>query len=139
LGFGFSYQPSQRGRDDAFEVSFSTQILNDRVIINGNVGSGNESQGIANDFDFGIRLDSKNKLQFRAFTRSVDRYTDNVDNSQRYGLGIMYQEEFDNFSELLERFFGKKSAAKTLPEKEPVIRNDDEQEPADARQTVTGR
>ncbi|MDR2802455.1 MAG: translocation/assembly module TamB domain-containing protein [Prevotellaceae bacterium] len=134
LGFGFSYLPQQRGRDDVFEVSFSTQILNDRIVINGNVGSGNESQTIANDFDLGIRLDSKNKLQFRAFTRSVDRYTDNVDNSQRYGLGIMYQEEFNNFSELFERFFGKKKTTKVLPEKEPVVRNEEEH-PESRKQT----
>jgi hypothetical protein len=136
LGFGFSYLPQQRGRDDVFEVSFSTQILDDRVVINGNVGSGNESQPISNDFDLGIRLDSKNKLQFRAFTRSVDRYTDNVDNSQRYGLGLMYQEEFDNFSELFERVFGKKKTKKTLPEKEPAIRHDEEN-PGSREQTET--
>ncbi|MDR3351402.1 MAG: translocation/assembly module TamB [Prevotellaceae bacterium] len=128
LGLGFSYLPQQRGRNDIFEVSFSTQILNDRVVINGNVGSGDESRPVSNDFDVGIRLDSKNKLQFRAFTRSVDRYTDNVDNSQRYGLGIMYQEEFDNFSELFERFFGKKKTTKTIPEKEPAVRNDEKAE-----------
>jgi hypothetical protein len=135
LGFGFSYLPQQRGREDIFEVSFSTQILNDRVVINGNVGSGDESQPVSNDFDVGIRLDSKNKLQFRAFTRSVDRYTDNMDNSQRYGLGIMYQEEFNNFSELLERFFGKKKTTKTLPEKEPVVRNDEKGQPENHAQT----
>jgi hypothetical protein len=139
LGFGFSYLPQQRGRDDVFEVSFSTQILNDRIVLNGNVGSGSESQPISNDFDLGIRLDSKNKLQFRAFTRSVDQYTDNMDNSQRYGLGIMYQEEFNNFSELLERFFGKKKTTKTLPEKEPVVRNDEQERPDNRKQTEAER
>jgi hypothetical protein len=127
LGFGFSYLPQQRGRDDVFEVSFSTQILDDRIVINGNVGSGDDTQPISNDFDLGIRLDSKNKLHFRAFTRSVDRYNDNVDNSQRYGLGIMYQEEFNNFSELFERLFGKKKTKKTLPKKELPLRNDKEE------------
>ncbi|MDR3133830.1 MAG: translocation/assembly module TamB [Prevotellaceae bacterium] len=137
LGLGFSYLPQQRGREDVFEVSFSTQILDDRIVINGNVGSGNESQPLANDFDVGVRLDSKNKLQFRAFTRSVDRYTDNVDNSQRYGLGIMYREEFNNFSELFRRFFGKKKASNTLPEKEPVVRDDKEERPENREQTET--
>jgi hypothetical protein len=139
LGFGFSYLPQQRGRVDVFEVSFSTQILDDRIVINGNVGSGDKSQSISNDFDLGIRLDSKNKLQFRAFTRSVDQYTDNIDNSQRYGLGIMYQEEFNNFSELLKRFFGKKKTTKTLPGKEPAVRNDEKERPENRKQTETGQ
>jgi hypothetical protein len=137
LGFGFSYMPSQRGRDDMIEFSFSTQMLNDRIALNGNVGSGRESQSFFNDFDLGIRLDSKNKLHFRAFTRSVDRYTDHVDNSQRYGLGVMYQEEFNNFSELFDRFFGKKKTTNVLPEKEPVIRPDEDDGAENPEQTVT--
>jgi hypothetical protein len=104
----------------------STRILNDRIAINGNVGSGDDTRPISNDFDLGIQLDSKNKLQFRAFTRSVDRYTNNVDNSQRYGLGITYQEEFDSLSELFERLFSKKKTTKMLPEKELPLRNDEE-------------
>jgi hypothetical protein len=120
LDLGFTYMPSQQGRDEAFDFNFSAQIWDNRVVINGNVGSGNNQQVVSNDFDADIRLGAKGKWHFKAFTRSVDQYTDNVDNSQRYGVGLMYKEEFNSFSELFKRLFGRKK--KPARENEPATK-----------------
>jgi hypothetical protein len=114
LDIGFTYMPSQQGRNEAYDMNFSTQLLNDRLTINGSFGSGNSgAQSFANDFNADIRLSETGKFYFKLFTRSVDRYTDIIDNSQRYGIGLMYQEEFSTFGELYHRIFGqrKKTAA----------------------------
>ncbi|MDR0729027.1 MAG: translocation/assembly module TamB [Prevotellaceae bacterium] len=114
LDIGFTYMPSQQGRNEAYDMNFSTQLLNDRLTINGSFGSGNSgTQSFANDFNADIRLSETGKFYFKLFTRSVDQYTDIIDNSQRYGIGLMYQEEFSTFGELYYRIFGrrKKDAA----------------------------
>ncbi|MDR1680528.1 MAG: translocation/assembly module TamB [Prevotellaceae bacterium] len=112
LDIGFTYMPSQQGRNEAYDMNFSTQLLNDRLTINGSFGSGNSrTQSFANDFNADIRLTETGKLYFKLFTRSVDQYTDIIDNSQRYGIGLMYQEEFSTFGELYRRVFGRRKPA----------------------------
>jgi hypothetical protein len=128
LDIGFTYLPSQEGRNDAYDMNFSTQLLNRRLMINGSFGSGNSrTQAFSNDFNLDILLGSKEKLYLKFFTRSVDQYTDNIDNSQRYGVGLMYREEFATFGELMNRIFGRKKSKPTTPPPPP-----EEKDPAQA-------
>ncbi len=124
---GFNYVPGTQGRTDSYVGSFGAQVWDNRVTINGNVGGG-ATQNISNDFDVELKLDDKGQLNFKVFTHSVDKYNDNIDNSQRYGVGIVYKEEFDTFPELFHRLFGKKKKQEPLPEKEPAAKPEEEQE-----------
>ena len=121
LDIGFTYMPSQQGRNDAYDMNFSTQLLNDRLTINGSFGSGNSgTQSFTNDFNADVRLSETGKFYFKLFTRSVDRYTDVLDNSQRYGVGLMYQEEFSSFGDLYRRMFGKQKKGDAAPDSLPA-------------------
>ncbi len=64
------------------------------------------------DVDAEWQLDKQNRFRLKGFTHSADQFTDQLDNSQRSGVGIIYQEDFNTFGELLKRWrellFGKK-------------------------------
>jgi len=130
---GINYVPGMQGRNDSYVGgSIGAQMWDNRVTINGIFGSGNGvTQNFSNDIDLEVKLDQRGRLNFKAFTHSVDQYTDySRDNSQRYGLGVVYKEEFNSFPELFRNLFGKKKqpAAAVLPKKEPAVKQEEEQE-----------
>jgi len=103
---------------DQVELALSTQILDDRVSLNGNVNMGgtrNNANPIAGDFSLDIKLNKSGKLRFKAFARSNDEImTTTSEQTYTTGAGIMYREEFNNFSDLLHRI-------KNTFNQEPVI------------------
>jgi autotransporter translocation and assembly factor TamB len=102
---------------DQVELALSTQILDDRVSVNGNVNVGNRSNtsSIAGDFNIDIKLNKTGKLRFKAFARSNDE-TMTTTSAQTYttGAGIVYREDFNNFNDLIHRI-------KYTFKQEPVI------------------
>lgn len=106
---GLNYRPGSSTNNlssDEYELAVSTQILDDRVSINGNVNMGNRNNTnpIAGDFNLDIKLNKTGKLRFKAFARSNDELISNS-SAQTYttGAGIMYREEFNNLYDLLHR------------------------------------
>jgi TamB, inner membrane protein subunit of TAM complex len=104
---GVNYRPGDEISKDQVEVALSTQLLNDRVSINGNVGYGgqtvDQASNIVGDFDIDVKVNKSGKVHVRAFNESNDKqiykyapYTQ--------GVGVFYREEFNSFSELLRKF-----------------------------------
>ena len=108
LDFGFNYQPTESG-SDLFDVAVSTQLFNNRVRINGNIGNRQDAStnksDIVGDVDVEIKLLANGKLLLNLFSHSADQYTNYLDQSQRNGLGFVYQEEFDTVQELWRKIF----------------------------------
>ncbi|WP_372750895.1 translocation/assembly module TamB domain-containing protein [Labilibaculum sp.] len=103
---GVSYQPGDDLTSDEIELALSTQIFNDKVTINGNIGTGDSetnSNDIVGDVDVNLKLDKKGKLQLTAFTRS-NEYILYEQNKNTQGIGIFYKEEFNTFSELMRKY-----------------------------------
>ena len=114
LDFSFNYQPGQNGRD-IFDAAVSAQLFDNRVIVNGNIGSKkylNQSSDVVGDIDVEIKLDEKGRFRAKAFSHSADQYSNYLDNSQRSGVGLVYQEEFNSFKELFNRLFRSKKKKK---------------------------
>lgn len=108
LDLGLNYQPgtSTSGGRDIFDVAVSYQAFNNRLIINGNVGnSETSSSNWAGDFEAEIKVDKQGKLRITLFTRSADTYSNYLDNTQRSGFGITYQDEFDSFADFWRNIF----------------------------------
>ena len=122
LDLNFNYAQGQDGRD-LFDAAISTQVFNNRVVINGAIGNSyyNASNVVVADFDAELKIDDKGRFRAKAFTRSADSYSSYLDNlnsnsTQRTGVGVAYQEEFSSFRELFNRIFGKKNREKTKKE-----------------------
>lgn len=100
LDFGLNYEPTDAG-NDLFDVAISTQLFNDRVIVNGSVGNRrytSAGQGdVAGDLDIAVKLNKSGSVRATFFSHSTDQYTNYLDTSQRNGAGFSFQREFSSF------------------------------------------
>ena len=107
LDLGLNYN-SQEGRN-MFDVAVSTQLFNNRVIVNGAVGNkqviGSTTSEIAGDIDVEVKLGKSGNLRTTVFSHSADQFSTYLDNSQRNGIGITYQKEFNSFTQLFREMF----------------------------------
>ena len=130
LDLGLNYQANERG-NDIFDVAVSTQLFNNRVIVNGNIGNRQYSTGRANsdvvgDIDIEIKLDRPGALRLNLFSHSADQYTNYLDNSQRNGIGLTYQQEFNSFKEFFRKLFsGRKKKEAMQREAEKAMLNEE--------------
>ena len=122
LDLGLNYQPSDKGTD-IFDVAVSTQLFNNRVLVNGSVGNKQYSSGgtqdVVGDLDIEIKIDRSGSFRLNLFSHSADSYTNYLDNSQRNGVGLTYQTEFNHFGQFFRSIFmskAKRQAAKMAEE-----------------------
>jgi len=108
LDLGLNYQATNTGTN-IFDVALSTQLFNNRVIVNGSVGNkqmyGTTTSEVAGDLDIEIKLNKSGSLRANLFSHSADQFTSYLDNSQRNGAGIAFQREFNTFRQLFQRIF----------------------------------
>ena len=135
LDLGLNYQTTQAGRN-LFDVAVSTQLFNNRVIVNGTVGNkqlagGVTTSEVAGDLDIEIKLNRSGSLRLSLFSHSADQFTYYLDNSQRNGGGIAFQREFNSFGQFFREFFaGRKKResmaleAATRPQQNVILQID---------------
>ena len=111
LDLGLNYQPTSSGKS-IFDVALSTQLFNNRVVIGGSLGnrqnSGTGRDDVIGDLDIQYKVNRSGALRLKAFSHSADQYSNYLDNSQRNGVGITWQQEFDNFSNWIKTIFSRK-------------------------------
>lgn len=106
----FTYRRGTEMTPDQVEMALSTTLLNDRIVLDGNVGVGGNSAGnnqqtsnIVGDVNIEYKITPEGKFRIKAFNRSnhVDVVTNNAPYTQ--GVGIFYRREFDSFRDLWKR------------------------------------
>ena len=117
VDIGIDYRPGDETTDDEVELALSTQIFNDRVTINGNIGnngsqntSSNNNSNIVGDFDLKVKLTNNGKLQFQAYNQSNNNIIYDT-SPYTQGIGISYHENYNTFHELwvkIKKLFIKK-------------------------------
>lgn len=125
LDLGLNYAESGTGTS-IFDVALSTQLFNNRVIVNGSVGNRQQmSSGngdVVGDLDIEVKMDKSGQVRLNLFSHSADEYTNYLDNSQRNGIGVAYQKEFDS----LRQFFRDLFTPKSKRQQQEAIRSRDE-------------
>ena len=121
LDLGLNYQPNEKG-NDIFDVAVSTQLFNNRVVVNGSVGNKQYNSGgtqdVVGDIDIEIKLDRSGSFRLNLFSHSADSYTNYLDNSQRSGVGLTYQTEFNNFGQFIRNIFMSKARRQEIRQAE---------------------
>ncbi len=113
VDLGLDYQQGNNGKN-AFDVAVSTELFNNRVLVNGTFGSrqynntNNQNNEFVGDLDIEIKLDKTGAVRLNLFSHSADQYSNYLDNSQRSGVGITYQHEFNTFKEFFRDMFKSK-------------------------------
>lgn len=102
---GFAYRPGNEISSQEVEVALSTQLLDDKVIINGNFAvAGQETSSTMNDLtgDFDVEVKLTEKLRLKVFNRSNDNlYYETAPYTQ--GFGFFFRQEFNKFRDILRR------------------------------------
>jgi len=106
VNIGFNWRPgTQDINSQDVEVALSTQILNNKVIINGNFdyrgigGTTDNPNQLTGDFDAEVKLTEK--LRLKVFNRFNNEYSGKGPYTQ--GIGVFFKEDFDKLSDLFNR------------------------------------
>ncbi len=104
---GVNYRPEDNISSEEIELALSTQMFNDRVSINGNVGYGKyqtNTSKMVGDFDMDVKLNPSGTIRTKAYTRSNDDIIYETSPTTQ-GIGISFREEFNKITELLHRYW----------------------------------
>ncbi len=115
VNIGVNYRAADAFSEEELEVALSTKLFNDRVTLDGNVGVADKNEntsGIIGDFQVEVKVSKDGRFRFKAFNKTINNsILNNYNSPYTQGIGIFYREDFNTFSELMQRFrqkFGKK-------------------------------
>jgi hypothetical protein len=135
VDIGVNYRPGSELNPQELELALSTQLLNDRLSINGSVdmktnAEAENANNVLGNLDLDYKITRNGKIRARAYNRANDN---EIINYSKYtqGIGVFYTEEFDKFNEIGSWYRKGKSSKKNEREKTPrvkesaIIRNDE--------------
>jgi len=101
---GFNYKPGDQVNTNQMELALSTQIFDDRVTINGNIGNNSNLQSTNNSAVLGeievfVKLIKSGKLQLKVYNRANTDMTYDT-SPYKQGIGFSYRESFNSLKEL---------------------------------------
>ena len=104
---GINYRPGNQITNDEVELALSTQMFNDRVTINGNIGNNanpnsTKNSNIIGDFEVNVKLTRNSKIQLKAYNRSNNNL---IYETAPYtqGIGLSFKEEYNTLNELFRK------------------------------------
>ncbi len=110
---GVNYKPGDNVSNEEWEVALSTQLFDDRLIIDGNFGvsydrAHSNASNIVGDVDIAYKLTADGRWIMKVFNHSNVNswyYYNNYDKVSPYtqGIGIAYRKEFNTLKELFTR------------------------------------
>jgi hypothetical protein len=109
LDIGVNYRPGDQITREEVEVALRTQLFNDKVTIESNLGVGGGSANSATQNsntivgDVNVEVKITDKVKLSVFNRS--NQNDYLNNNAPYtqGVGVFYRREFNTFKELFQR------------------------------------
>lgn len=128
FNLGLSYKPGSGDKalnPDEVGVNFETQVLDDRVILNGNFDyktSAEAAERLTGDFDASLRI--TDKLRFKVFNRfnNTSFLGSAIRGPYTQGIGIFFRQDFEKISDL----FKKKNKQKNTKAEQPPVKKEDE-------------
>jgi hypothetical protein len=109
---GINYRPGDQISSQELEVALSTQLFDDRVIIDGNFGvagthasTNQRTSNIIGDINVEVKITPEGKFRIKAFNRSNTIDIINVNSPYTQGVGVFYRKEFDSIFDLFKRSY----------------------------------
>lgn len=128
---GINYRPGDEISKDEVAVAMSTQLFNDKLTIDGNVGRNTTNtqnpNSIVGDVNIEYKLTDDGKVRVKAFNRANDNNLTFSTGPYTQGVGMFYREEFNSIGELLNKYWSgisrrkKKAEDKAPPETTIVV------------------
>jgi hypothetical protein len=100
-----------RSRQDGFtdtevEMLLSSQLLNNRLLFNGNFGYVNnyiQNNAFIGEFDLEYKLTPSGEVRLKAYNHANDMYRYNTKAQTRQGVGLMYYKDFNSLADIFRR------------------------------------
>lgn len=113
IGVGVNYRPGDEVTNEEYELSLSTGVLNNKILLSGNIGYGRDASANSNgdgsligDFDVEVKLNKQGSIRAKAYTHSNNDVIYETSPTTQ-GVGISFQEEFNTFRELMRKYWEK--------------------------------
>ncbi len=129
---GVNYRPGDEITSQEVELALSTQLFDDRVLIDGNFGvagsqtaTGHQARGtnqIIGDVNVEVKITPEGKFRVKAFNRSNTFDIIHTNAPYTQGIGLFYRREFDRLNEL----FRRQPAMENIPATDEGQAGDDE-------------
>jgi hypothetical protein len=109
FNIGINYMPGDQMSAEQLEVALSTQLLDDRLIIDGNIdvtganASSQKTSSIVGDINIEYKLTPEGRFRVKAFNRSNDLSLFNDYAPYTQGVGIFYRKEFTNIHDIFRK------------------------------------
>ncbi len=110
---GVNYRPGDEITSQEVELALSTQLFDDRVLIDGNFGvagnqtaTGHQTQGtnqIIGDVNVEVKVTPEGKFRVKAFNRSNTFDIIHTNAPYTQGIGVFYRREFDQLRDFFRR------------------------------------
>ncbi len=112
VNVGFNYRPSSALSNEEIDVALSTQLFNDKLTVDGNLGVNNNTQQktstLIGDVNIDYRLTKDGKVHLKAFNRSNDNFQiATLGGLFTQGAGIYYRQEFNSMNDFFRRILNK--------------------------------
>lgn len=109
LGVGVNYRPGDEVTQEEYELALSTQMLDNKIILSGNIGYGRSTTessdgSVIGDFDVEVKLNKKGNLRAKAYTHSNNDVIYETSPTTQ-GIGISFREDFNSIGELIKRYW----------------------------------
>lgn len=109
VNLGINYRPGDEVTNEEYGVAMSTQILNNKIVLSGNIGYGRgideTSEGsVIGDFDIEYKINKSGNLRAKAYTHSNNDVLYETSPTTQ-GIGISFSEEFNTFGELMRKYW----------------------------------
>ncbi len=104
---GVNYRPGDAITKDELEVALSTQLFNDKLSIEGNIGNNTNTQNannIVGDVNIDYKITEDGKVRVKAFNKANDNNQTNINGTYKQGVGVFYREEFNTLGELYKQY-----------------------------------
>ncbi|MDR2776407.1 MAG: translocation/assembly module TamB, partial [Tannerella sp.] len=91
-------------KDTEVEMLLSSQLLNNRLLFNGNFGYKDNSimsNAFVGEFDLEYKLTRSGEISLKAYNHANDLYRYNTKSLTRQGVGIMFRKDFSSLSDIL--------------------------------------
>ena len=115
---GVNYRPGNEISSEELEVALSTQLFNDRLSFEGNLGvsgdspvssTNEQSSNVVGDVNVEYKITDDGSVRAKVYNKSNDYdITDATSAPYTQGVGIFYRAEFDTFGEFFNKLFKRK-------------------------------
>ena len=93
-------------RETEVEMLLSSQLLNNRLLLNGNFGYKNnalQKNAFIGEFDLEYKLTKNGEIRLKAYNHANDMYQYLRQSMMTQGVGLMFKKDFTTFSEIFHR------------------------------------